>query len=106
MLVYFGSFSAINAQLLWGKGARFYLGRSSLHLPFRSSSHDHGSSSEKINYLRTKIPLNCPLHNLTFYGLLDINPAGIYLLNVKSGNFKTMCEICSELIVKAPERRQ
>ena len=33
-------------------------------------------------------------------------PVGIYLFNVNNENTKTMCEICSKLAVKAPERRQ
>ena len=30
-------------------------------------------------------------------------PAGIYLFNADSGNTRTMREICSKLIIKAPE---
>ena len=30
---------------------------------------------------------------------------GIYLLKVNNGNKRTMCEICSTLTIKAPERR-
>ena len=33
-------------------------------------------------------------------------PAGIYLLKVYNRNTKTRCEICSNLTVKTPERRQ
>ena len=32
-------------------------------------------------------------------------PAGIYLFTVNNRNFKTMCEICSKLAIKTPERR-
>ena len=32
-------------------------------------------------------------------------PAGIYLFTVNNRNFKTMCEICSKLTIKTPERR-
>ena len=35
---------------------------------------------------------------------IDI-PAGIYSFNVNNGNIRTMCEICSKLTIKAPERR-
>ena len=31
---------------------------------------------------------------------------GIYLFKVNNGNTKTMCEICSKLTIKTPERRQ
>ena len=33
-------------------------------------------------------------------------PADIYLLNVNNSNIKIMCEICSKLTMKTPERRQ
>ena len=32
-------------------------------------------------------------------------PAGIYLLKVNNRNTRTMCEICSKLTIKTPERR-
>ena len=32
-------------------------------------------------------------------------PAGIYLFKVDNGDIRTMCEICSNLIIKTPERR-
>ena len=35
-----------------------------------------------------------------------INPAGIYLLKVSNRNTRTICKICSKLLVKTPERRQ
>ena len=31
---------------------------------------------------------------------------GIYLSNIKNGNTKTMCGICSKLTIETPERRQ
>ena len=34
------------------------------------------------------------------------NPAGIYLLIFNNKNTRTMCEICSKLTTKMPERRQ
>ena len=34
------------------------------------------------------------------------DPAGIYLFKVNKGNTKTMCEICSKLIIKKPEWRK
>ena len=33
-------------------------------------------------------------------------PAGIYLLKFNNRNTRTRCEICSELTIKTPERRQ
>ena len=35
-----------------------------------------------------------------------LHPAYIYLFKVSYGNIKTMCEICSKLAIKAPERWQ
>ena len=32
-------------------------------------------------------------------------PAGIYLFKTSNGNTRIMCEICSKLIIKTPERR-
>ena len=32
--------------------------------------------------------------------------AGIYLFKAKNGNTRTKCEICSNLAMKTPERRQ
>ena len=37
---------------------------------------------------------------------INNNPAGIYLLKVNNRNTRTRCEICSELTIKIPERRQ
>ena len=34
----------------------------------------------------------------------DLFPAGIFLFNVNYGNTRTMCEICSKLTLKTPER--
>ena len=36
---------------------------------------------------------------------LDSNPADIYLFKVKNGDSRTICEICSKLIIKITERR-
>ena len=33
-------------------------------------------------------------------------PFDIYLFKVNNGNTSTMCEICSKLTIKTPERRQ
>ena len=33
-------------------------------------------------------------------------PASIYLFNVNNANIRTMCEICSKLTIKLPQRRQ
>ena len=33
-------------------------------------------------------------------------PSGIYLMKVNNGNIRTVCEICSKLTIKTPERRQ
>ena len=41
----------------------------------------------------------------SFIPLQIYPPAGIYLLQVNNRNAKTRCEICSELIIKTPERR-
>ena len=35
-----------------------------------------------------------------------ILPAGIYLFEINNRNTKTMCETCSKLTIKIPERRQ
>ena len=35
-----------------------------------------------------------------------INPAGNYMFKVNNRNTRTRCEICSELTIKIPERRQ
>ena len=32
-------------------------------------------------------------------------PVGIYLFHVNNRNTRTMCEICSKLIIKTPEQR-
>ena len=37
---------------------------------------------------------------------LQIYPAGIYLFKINNENTRTMCEICSKLTIKTPERRQ
>ena len=37
---------------------------------------------------------------------LRLFPVGIYLLKVNNKDTRTMCEICSKLIIKTPERRQ
>ena len=36
---------------------------------------------------------------------LVCNPVGIYLFKVNDGYTRTMCEICSKLTIKTPERR-
>ena len=36
---------------------------------------------------------------------LQNNPTEIYLFQVNNANTKTMCEICSKLAIKTPERR-
>ena len=38
-----------------------------------------------------------------FLELLNSNSPGIYLLKVNNRNFRTRCEICSELTIKIPE---
>ena len=35
-----------------------------------------------------------------------VTPASIYLFKVNSENTRAMCEICSKLPIKTPERRQ
>ena len=34
-----------------------------------------------------------------------LSPVGIYLFKVNYRNIRTMCEICSKLTIKTPERR-
>ena len=34
-----------------------------------------------------------------------IHPAGNYMFKVNNRNTRTMCEICSKLTIKTPERR-
>ena len=36
----------------------------------------------------------------------DAFPVSIYLFNVKNGNTRAKCDICSKLNIKTPERRQ
>ena len=36
----------------------------------------------------------------------NYNPAGIYMFEVNNRNTRTMCEICSRLTIKTPQRRQ
>ena len=45
------------------------------------------------------------LLKITKFLQLPVPPSGIYLIKVNSRNFKTRCEICSELTIKTPERR-
>ena len=51
-------------------------------------------------YLETNIYI---LYNITLKVI--VNPAGIYLFKVSNGIIITMCEICSKLTKKTPERR-
>ena len=44
------------------------------------------------------------LHMVLNTLLKDLFPAGIYLLKVNNGNTRAICEICSKLTIKAPER--
>ena len=57
-------------------------------------------------YNTTKLTLN----SISFSGTSDndkrLNPVGIYMLKVNNGNTRIRCEICSELTIKTPERRQ
>ena len=45
--------------------------------------------------------INWPSYHVFIYN----NPAGIYLLKISHGN-KIICEICSKLTIKTPERCQ
>ena len=47
------------------------------------------------------IPLEIRFHEFSRWF-----PAGIYLFRVKNRNSRTICEICSKLTIKTPERRQ
>ena len=40
------------------------------------------------------------------YTTNTIIPASIYLLEFNNKNTKTSCEVCSDLTIKTPERRQ
>ena len=40
------------------------------------------------------------------YHIETSKPAGIHLFEVKKGNTRTMCEVCSNLTIKTPEQRQ
>ena len=48
--------------------------------------------------------LNAPLFDRVLNA--SVLPAGIYLLKVNNRNTRTRCEICSELTLKTPKRRQ
>ena len=42
-----------------------------------------------------------------FFGIYNAdNPVDNYMFKVNNNNTKTRCEICSELTIKTPERRQ
>ena len=40
-----------------------------------------------------------------YEALMSCSPIRIYLFKVNNGNSRTMCEICSKLTIKIPERR-
>ena len=40
------------------------------------------------------------------YHIETSKPACIVLFEVKKGNTRTMCEVCSKLTIKTPEQRQ
>ena len=42
----------------------------------------------------------------TFLAICSNNPAGIYLFKGSNGNTRALCEICSNLAIKTPKRRQ
>ena len=44
--------------------------------------------------------------NLKAMNLFGTNPAGIYLFKVNNRHTRIMCEMCPDLTVKTPERRQ
>ena len=52
-----------------------------------------------------QICISVPLRNIQTLRINNSIPAGIYLLKVNSRNTRTTCEICSELTIKTPERR-
>ena len=58
-----------------------------------------------FNPFRTNFSFNLKLSekNLT-KGSIGTNPAGIYVFEVNNGSTKTMCEICSKLTIKTPQR--
>ena len=53
-----------------------------------------------------KISLELQVQEFTLgiNGAIDL-PVGIYLFKVKKGNIRTLCEICSKLTIKKPQRR-
>ena len=46
------------------------------------------------------------IYNETIFSKNTIISAGIYLFKVNNRKTRTMCEICSKLTTKIPERRQ
>ena len=49
---------------------------------------------------------NMVIHMVLWFMISFSFPAGIYLIEVNNRNTRTMCEICSKLTIKIPERRQ
>ena len=72
----------------------------------------HGFHFNFTCFLATQRPNLGPVmgqHHSTVYisvyfCLIWPDPSGIYLFKVNNGNIVTMCEICSKLIIKIPER--
>ena len=48
----------------------------------------------------------CQTSVTELYCKIETIPTGNYMLKVNNRNTRTRCEICSELIIKIPERRQ
>ena len=58
------------------------------------------------NYKHNKYFPQKELHHFQMFMEHQTNLVGIYMFKVNYRNTRTRCEICSELIIKTPERRQ
>ena len=75
--------------------------------------------SLRLFVLPTKVLVNFPqycdmgdlqrdvknLHKINEIRKRNATPGGIFLFKFNNGNTRTMCEICSKLTIKTPERR-
>ena len=64
-------------------------------------------TNDKIFTINSVIFLsNCTMNKEQVeFEFLNCSQDGIYLFKVNNGNTRTMCEICSKLTIKTPERR-
>ena len=63
------------------------------------------NSAKHHNYLFI-IHFGLATFECSFQSKFSVVPAGIYLFKVNNRNTRTRCEICSELTINTPERRQ